>query len=129
MIVLDTHIWFWWVQGSPELTQDLFRKITEHEDSGLIIRAISLLEVSRATASGGMELPLGVEEWLYIATGYPGVRIAPLEPSIVAEAYRLPGVFHKDPADRLIVATARVMNCPLLTLDEKILAYPHVIPA
>ena len=129
MIVLDTHIWFWWVQGSVELTSDLVQKITDHEDSGLVVSAISLLEVSRATALGGMELPTGVEEWLYSATGYPGIRIAPLDPSVVAEAYRLPGEFHKDPADRIIVATARVMNCPLLTLDEKILAYSHVLHA
>jgi PIN domain nuclease of toxin-antitoxin system len=126
LIVLDTHIWIWWIQGTPQLTADLARKIAEHEESGLIVSAISLLEVSRATALGGLSLPVGVREWLDIASGYPGIRIASLEPAIATEAYRLPGEFHKDPADRLIVATARVMNCPILTLDEKILAYTHV---
>ena len=129
MIVLDTHVWFWWVQGPPELTDDLAAIIASHESSGLIVSAISLLEVSRASALGGMQLPLGVEEWLHVASSYPGIRIAQLEPSIVVAAYSLPGDFHKDPADRLIVATARVLNCPLLTRDSRILSYPHVLHA
>ncbi len=126
MIVLDTHIWIWWVQGAPEITADLALKIAKHEDSGLVVSAISLLEISRAVALSGLRLPIDVDEWLRIACSYPGVQVAPLDQAVTVEAYRLPGAFHKDPADRLIVSTARIRDCEILTLDEKILAYPHV---
>ena len=101
-------------------------RIAAEEENGLAVSAISLLEVARATALGGMALPLPTEQWLDTALAYPGVRLIPLEPAIVVEAYRLPEPFHKDPADRLIVATSRVRGLELLTADEKILAYPHV---
>jgi PIN domain nuclease of toxin-antitoxin system len=86
LIVLDTHIWIWWVQGTRELTADLARKLTEHEESGLIVSAISLLEVSRAAALGGLRLPVDAREWLDIASRYPGISIAPLIPAIAVEA-------------------------------------------
>lgn len=57
---------------------------------------------------------------------YPGIRLIDLTPKIAIEATELPGDFHKDPADRLIVATARVHDCRLLTVDTQILNYPHV---
>lgn len=101
-------------------------RIAAEEHSGLAISAISLLEVAQAAASGRMELSLPPEEWMRIALGYPGVRLIPLSPEIVVEAYRLPEPFHRDPADRLIVATARVLDVPLATADGKILAYSGV---
>ena len=57
---------------------------------------------------------------------YPGMQLLPLTPDIVIESTQLPGEFHRDPADQLIVATARVYNCPLITSDGKISRYPHV---
>ena len=67
-----------------------------------------------------------VLEWLRPAQSYPGVQVLPLTTEIVVDSTQLPGNFHKDPADQLIVATARVHSLPLLTMDSKILAYPHV---
>jgi PIN domain nuclease of toxin-antitoxin system len=61
-----------------------------------------------------------------IALSYPGVRLLPLTPEIAAASTQLPGTFHKDPADQMIVATAIVQGLPLLTMDAKIIAYPHV---
>ncbi len=54
------------------------------------------------------------------------MRLLDLTPSIVVESTQLPGTFHRDPADQLIVATARIYNCVLMTIDPKIVAYPHV---
>jgi len=65
-------------------------------------------------------------EWLKQALAYPGVRLLELSPEIAAESTALPGDFHKDPADQIIVATARVHGCRLLIVDRKILDYPHV---
>jgi len=61
-----------------------------------------------------------------VALVYPGIRLIELTPQISIESTKLPGEFHKDPADQIIVATARIYDIPLLTADEKILDYPHV---
>lgn len=60
------------------------------------------------------------------ALAYPGIRLLGLTPDIAIEATQLPGSFHRDPADQLIVATARVLDCPMATVDGRILEYPHV---
>lgn len=67
-----------------------------------------------------------VLEWLESALAIPDVNLIPITPSIAVDSVNLPGEFHKDPADRLIVATARRYDCILLTQDVSILAYPHV---
>ena len=67
-----------------------------------------------------------VAEWLEYAVSLPAVRLFPFTPAIVVEACQLPGDFHRDPADELIVATSRILKIPLLTADAKILAYQHV---
>jgi PIN domain nuclease of toxin-antitoxin system len=73
-----------------------------------------------------LSLPILVDKWLDQALAYPGMRLLDLTPRIAVESTQLPGVFHRDPADQIIVATARVYNCPLATLDGKIRAYHHV---
>ena len=70
-------------------------------------------------------LPCSLEDWFKIALAYPGIQLLELTLPIVIESTRLPG-FHKDPADQLIVATARVLDVPLLTADQKILNYSGV---
>ena len=73
-----------------------------------------------------MELPCPLLEWFRAAVRYPGVRLIELTPKVAIESTQLPGEFHRDPADQIIVATARRCNCPLVTSDDKILKYPHV---
>jgi PIN domain nuclease of toxin-antitoxin system len=73
-----------------------------------------------------LALPYPTLEWLEKALSYPGVQLLPLTPQIAAESTQLPREFHKDPADQILVATARVLGCPLVTADEKIRRYPHV---
>lgn len=90
------------------------------------ISAISCWEVAKLVERGRLTLPRPVDEWLSLALGYPGVRLVGLSPEIVVASTQLPGEFHKDPADQIIVATARVHDCPLVTSDEKIAAYEHV---
>ena len=74
---------------------------------------------------GRLTLPCPVAEWLGQALAYPGIRLLELTPRIIVESTQLPGTFMSDPADQLIVATARVYHCPLVTVDTK-MAYPHV---
>ena len=62
-----------------------------------------------------------------MSLGYPGISLLQLTPEIAIESTNLPGNFHRDPSDQIIVATARVHHCPLITSDNKITDYPHVM--
>jgi PIN domain nuclease of toxin-antitoxin system len=126
MIVLDTHIWIWWIHDDPSLTQRQKAWIQEHEEQGLGVSAISCWEVAKLVEYNRLTLSCSVAEWFDQALTYPGIQLLHLTPRIAAESTQLPGAFHRDPADQIIVATARVYDCPLLTADDKILRYPHV---
>uniref|UniRef100_UPI004056C394 type II toxin-antitoxin system VapC family toxin n=1 Tax=Candidatus Electronema sp. TaxID=2698783 RepID=UPI004056C394 len=87
---------------------------------------ISCWEVAKLFELKRLNLDMDVSDWINQALSYPGIQLVEMSPSIAVESTRLPGEFHRDPADQLIVATARVHGCPLLTLDRKILTYSHV---
>jgi PIN domain nuclease of toxin-antitoxin system len=93
------------------------------EESFLRVSVISAWEVGMLEARGRLRFDIPCEEWLEHAFGMPGLSLMPLTPSICVRCSRLPGVFHGDPADRLIVATARELGAVLLTRDELILQY------
>ncbi|MEO0557604.1 MAG: type II toxin-antitoxin system VapC family toxin [Bacteroidota bacterium] len=124
MIVLDTHIWIWWVNGSNQLTADQERELNAEERIG--VSTISCWEVAKLVEKGRLELDRPVLEWLTRALRYPGVELVALSPEIAADSAALPGEFHRDPADQILVATARVLGCRLVTSDRKILDYEHV---
>jgi PIN domain nuclease of toxin-antitoxin system len=126
MIVLDTHIWAWWVHGDARLTTSQLETIEANEVGEIGISAISLWEIAKLIENKRIELPLSIERWFKQALSYPGIRILELTPEIAVESTGLPGEFHKDPADQIIVATARIMKCELVTSDERILNYSHV---
>jgi PIN domain nuclease of toxin-antitoxin system len=126
VIVLDTHVWIWWVLDVARLSSGHRRIIAENEAAGIGVSIISCWEIAMIDSRGRLELPVPVETWLAAALAYPGVRLLDLTPRIAVEATHLPDDFHRDPADQIIVATARVHRSPLLTADQRILAYPHV---
>ncbi len=126
MIILDTHIWIWWVDGDPKLSQTHSDYVGEHEEDGLGVCAISCWETAKLVEHGRLPLPLPVDEWMAKALAYPGIRLLPLSPEVAVESTQLPGTFHRDPADQIIVATARIYRCPLVTVDANIRAYPFV---
>jgi PIN domain nuclease of toxin-antitoxin system len=114
------------VHDETKLATTQLQAITEGEQSGLGISAISLWEVAKLVEYKRLELPCGIGTWLDQALNYPGVFIIDLTPDIAVESTHLPGEFHRDPADQMIVATARIYQCPLVTTDEKIQNYEHV---
>ena len=126
MILLDTHIFVWWVDGSPQLTPAQRKHLEGSETSGLGVSVISCWEVAKLVQLKRLELRFPVAEWIQEALTYPGVRMLYLTPRIAVESTQLPGTFHRDPADQIIVATARVRGFSLLTADAKILQYEHV---
>lgn len=125
MILLDTHVWIWWVHGDERLSARAAALLRDHEATGLGVSIISCWEVAKLVEVGRLEFPHSLEEWLERALTYPGVALLDLSVPVAVESTRLPG-FHRDPADQLLVATSRVLGLPLATADRRILAYPGV---
>lgn len=125
MIILDTHIWVWWAGSDPQLPPDYLAYIQAEAASGLGVCAISCWEVAKLVERGRLVLSVPVQQWLTQALQPPVLQL-PLSPEVAVGSTQLPGAFHRDPADQLIVATARHYDCPLVTLDGLIRAYPHV---
>jgi PIN domain nuclease of toxin-antitoxin system len=126
MIVIDTHIWVWWVQNdATRLTKKYQQWLQENETNGIGVSIVSCWEVAKLVEKGRLTLPLAIAEWLEIALAYPGVRLLDLSLPIVVDSTQLAG-FHSDPFDQIIVATARFYDSALLTADAKILAYSGV---
>jgi PIN domain nuclease of toxin-antitoxin system len=126
VILLDTHIWLWWIDGSLQLTPAQRAHLEANESTGLGVSAISCWEVAKLVELNRLELRFPVAEWIAQALAYPGIRLLYLTPRIAVESTQLPGTLHRDPADQIIVATARIRRCPLVTADARILRYPHV---
>jgi len=122
MIVLDTHVLIWWVNGDERLSPRA-RTAIEHE---LLVSAISAWEVAVLIAKGRLALTMDIDDWLATVAAIEGVRFIAVEAEVAVQSARLPGAFHADPADRMIVALARHHSAPLLTADARIQAYPHV---
>ena len=125
VIVLDTHVWLWWLDGNAALPSRMAALLQAEASNGLGVSAISCWEVAKLSERGRLALAMPVERWLALALR-PPVLLLPLAPEIAVESTRLPGDFHRDPADQMIVATARVFDSPLATLDRAIRGYPHV---
>ncbi|MBD2772962.1 type II toxin-antitoxin system VapC family toxin [Iningainema tapete] len=125
MIVIDTHIWVWWVQNDARLTNKQRQWLREYESDGIGVSIVSCWEVAKLVEKNRLILPLAIDKWLETALAYPGVQLLDLTLPIVVDSTQLSG-FNSDPFDQMIVATARFYQCPLLTVDAKILKYPNV---
>ena len=128
MIILDTHVSIWWSDAISRLSAAQLDAI-DHERSiqgSIGISAIICWEVAMLVERQRLTLDLDALPWLRRLLGYPNVALLPLTPEIAVRAYTLPEPFHRDPADRLLVATALEHSGPLVTSDARILAYPHV---
>lgn len=125
MIVLDTNIWLWAVQGSPRLP-DACRDALETETDRVFISAISIWEVGMYARRKQGIRGQAIQHWIEDALSIFELSVFELTPRVVCESMNLPDLDHKDPADRLIIATARVLQCPLLTSDRTILNYPNI---
>jgi PIN domain nuclease of toxin-antitoxin system len=125
MIVLDTHIWVWWVQDEQKLSPTAYQTIQDHEGIGIGVSVFSCWEVAKLVELNRLVLPLDVGEWLTQALNYPGIQLLELTPEICVASTQLKN-FHRDPADQIIVATAQVYASPLVTVDTKIVGYPDI---
>lgn len=120
-VVLDTHVWLWWLLGQPDLPATQRRSLDElAADDPPLLPAVCLWEAQMLHAKGRLVLDLPFHRWLPEAAQPSVVRVAPLTVDVVLALDSLPASFHGDPADRLIVATARALKLPLATHDRGI---------
>ena len=120
--LLDTHIWIWWMLEDPRLPKARREALDSLPSNHRPFLAdISLWEASLLLSKGRLVIEQDPESWLLLAASPAVVQLCPISPGIAAEMGRLPEEFHQDPADRLIVATARNKHLPLATMDRKII--------
>jgi len=124
-LLLDTHFWIWLQNGEPGVFTGPIRRAIEAAAAAgrLYLSVISVWEVALLESKGRIELSLPCGLWVQQALDIPGLVLTPLTPEIAIESCNLPPPFHGDPADRIIVATARNMGARLLTRDDKIIEY------
>jgi len=124
-LLLDTHVWIWSQEQPDRLGPEATRLLTDPEVP-LYVSTVSTLEIARLVTTGAIELTGTLISWVTATLDSLGCKTVEISHPIAAEAYALPPGFHKDPADRLLAATARLEHLTLLTADERILDYPHV---
>ena len=124
--LLDTHTWLW-LMNEPEKLSSTARKVMKSvENTPFGLADISCWEVARKESLGKLTLTISSRVWLQRATTFPGIRLLHLTPDIAWESCHLPPPFHRDPADQIIVASARILDLTVITRDQNILEYPHV---
>lgn len=124
MIVLDTHVLVWVMDDDAKLGPQARETIVEASKADQVgVSAITPWEIALLVEKGRLRLAREVAKWLDAALAAQGVRLLPIEPRVALDSVRLPGVFHADPADRLIVAAARRWGATLITADAAIISY------
>ena len=124
MIILDTHVLIWAVEDERRLGAEARTAIAVAGDSDDIgISAITPWEIALLVERGRLRLAQEVGAWIRSVLALPGIKLLPIDPATATDSARLPGTFRADPADRLIIATARQCGAPLLTADFAILSY------
>ncbi len=119
--LLDTHILLWWHGDRDRLSRGQQQVIADADaDAPLLVSDISLWEVAMLHGLGRIRLSIPLREWLEKAVAPPLVQRHGISPAVAAELASLPESFHRDPADRILVATARVFGATLLTRDRRI---------
>lgn len=119
--LLDTHILLWWL-GEDRYLSPAQRQVIEEADekNPLLVADITLWEIATLSSLGRIKLHLPVRDWLEQAVAPPLVQLQPITPAVAAAVAALPDSFHRDPADRILVATAQVLGATLLTNDRRI---------
>jgi len=123
MILLDTHVLIWWLDSPEKLSSSATAAITGAYQDRILVSSFSAWEIAMLVAKDRLTLSMPVEIWLKKVEVIPFLTFIPATNDIVVKSVFLPGTFHPDPADRIIVATALSQGCPLVTADEKIRNY------
>lgn len=125
ILLLDTHVWIWLVEGlTNQLGHTALRRLQAASASGrLRVSIISVWEVAMLHSKGRVQCLPTVDEWIHRNLRAPGLQLIDLTPEIAVDSSRLPNLAHADPADRILVATARRLTGTLVTRDRALLRY------
>ena len=125
--LLDTHVWILLHIDSSKLSKRVLNIISESENyQELLLSPISFIEFASLVSKGRLTINCDGETWIEAAVKLRKLRVVEINPAIAWRASQLPANFHADPADRIIVATARTEHAILITKDEAIRNYSHV---
>ena len=123
-LLLDTHVLVWMSEDSPELPRHVGQAIDEAaQDDDVFVSAWAFWEVGNLVHKHRLELRRPIRDWMGDVLGAPGLTLTPFTAEIAVDCSMLPGDFHRDPADRVFVATARAIRATLVTRDAEILRY------
>lgn len=125
--LLDTHTWIWWNSAPEKLSaraRTAIEDVRKYEE--LLLSSISPWEFSKLVELERLQVNCDGEQWIQTALNMAKLRLVELSPEIAWRSTTLPGEFQQDPADQIIVATARMENAIIITKDKLILDYPHV---
>lgn len=124
-LLLDTHIALWLDSGDQRLASSTKDRIDRawHAGDAICLSAVSVWEIALLVDSGRIELDVAVDAWIERFLNRPGVTAVPLDHRAASRAYDLRGLDNRDPADRLLIATAIELGCPLVTYDKRIAAF------
>jgi PIN domain nuclease of toxin-antitoxin system len=121
-VLLDTHIALWLDSGSDKLRRSTLTLIDDCRRNGgtIYLSAVSAWEIALLVDGDRISLDIPVDAWVQRFISRPGIKAAPLDMRATSRAYRISGLEHRDPADRLLIATAIELGCPLVTYDDRI---------
>ena len=123
-LLLDTHVWVWLMLGENKFSQSFLSKLEWCvKQENILLSPISIWELSMLVDKRRIKLDMDCMDWVEQALQYPGMNLVPISPRIAVQSARLPNNCHGDPADRMLIATAREQNALLVTHDQKILDY------
>jgi len=128
VILLDTHVLIWWARRDFSRLTTPARDAIEAEmpNGRILVSSITAWETALLASLNRVTFAVSVQDWFADLSRISAVEFVPVDNEIGIEAVLLPDDFHRDPADRIIVATARKFGAPIITADEKIRAYRHV---
>ncbi len=123
-LVLDTHVLIWLINGDQTLSSNVKQAIDEASAGGeTLVPVVCFWEVGMLHSKRRLHLEKPPLEWTRDALNRPGIQVAPFIPEIAISSTQLPGNFHQDPADRVIVATGRALDATVVTRDRRIIRY------
>jgi PIN domain nuclease of toxin-antitoxin system len=124
VILLDTHVVIWSAEGDARLGRQARKLIAERDQTDPFhVSAISAWEIAMLVSKGRLDLGGPAQGWLAKVMRHPAWRTVPIDVEAAVESVNLPGDFHNDPADRFIVAAARLGEFALVTADRAMLEY------
>jgi PIN domain nuclease of toxin-antitoxin system len=127
IVLLDTHAFVWWISSPQKLSKKVRQKIDDAASQQKVyVSSISVWEIVLLAARSRLAFSVAVEDWIMLCESLPFLNFVPIDNHVAIKSNRLPDPLHQDPADRMIIATALILNAILITRDEKLQRYPHV---